>query len=83
MGDIDKAVELAREHMADRADCVCDYPTCVLARAVLAMAAVVEQARIIRRGFYSTKVALTREDRIKFDNLYQVVEALDAEARRG
>ena len=84
MTNIDKAVELAREHMADRdAECNCDYPTCVLARAVLAMAAVVEAARKQAAAALDTENIDDRHWCDATTATEVAVRTLDAEARRG
>ena len=92
MADIDKAVELAREHMAnshvryDAGQC----EACVTARAVLAMVAVVEAARAQSAawdkhmsGLDGPGGAAYHEWERTTNRTEHAVAALDAEARRG
>lgn len=73
MTDIDKAVELARSCLIPDGPIIYEVDVVALARAVLAMAPVVERAR--------TYVAWPNSD--DFAALRSTLTTLDAEARRG
>lgn len=80
MTDIDKAVELARtfcDECAGGEHCTCDM--CIIARAVLAMAAVVEASRTVLRASTQPKPFVEAS----LNGLDLAIRTLDAEARRG